>query len=130
VGLSQQARALGPGELGISVGEGTLRPTGDGRGGRAQHLALRLAELLQGEPLDIFVAGSDGQDHTSGAAGARVNGRTWSQAIARGLHPREHLARFDSGPLASALGVQLPAFQSETHLGEAVLVCRQGKESA
>ena len=99
-----------------------IRASGPGEGGRAQHLALTLARELAGESVRILAAGSDGHDFTTGAAGALVDGSTWGAAIARGLDPEYRLARFDSATLCRALGVQLPAFDSDTNLTDLVLV--------
>jgi glycerate-2-kinase len=106
----------------VASGEVTLRASGPGEGGRAQHLALTLARELAGESVKLLVAGSDGHDFTTGAAGAQLDGESWGKAIARGLDPDFRLARFDSATLCRALGAQLPAFDSDTNLADLVLI--------
>ncbi len=61
-------------------GEPTLRlPPNPGTGGRAQHLALLVAERIAGLPdVAVLAAGSDGIDGNSTAAGAVVTGATWA----------------------------------------------------
>ena len=63
----------------IFGGEPTISlPQEHGKGGRNQSLALALAREISGtDNLTILVAGSDGTDGPTHAAGAIVNGRTW-----------------------------------------------------
>lgn len=122
--LARAAKHLQRGEVLVGAGEVTLKPSGPGEGGRAQHLALTLARELAGEPVQILVAGSDGHDFTTEAAGAILDGESWGKAIARGLDPDFRLARFDSATLCRALGAQIPAFDSDTNLTDLVLIAR------
>jgi hydroxypyruvate reductase len=66
------------------------------RGGRAQHLALELAKLLRGTDRAAFVAGSDGIDGTTWAAGAFVTGETWDAIANQKIDPEDALRRCDS----------------------------------
>jgi glycerate-2-kinase len=60
--LACRLRTFGPLLL-VAGGEPVLRVQGDGRGGRAQELALRLAVALEGVPgITALVAGTDGRD--------------------------------------------------------------------
>lgn len=63
-------------------GEPTVTlPDNPGRGGRNQELALRVAHLIRGmENTTVFVAGTDGTDGPTDAAGACVTGATWDVA--------------------------------------------------
>ncbi|WP_299982169.1 glycerate kinase [uncultured Ruegeria sp.] len=55
-------------------------PERPGRGGRNQALALALAREIAGQPgLTVIVGGTDGTDGPTDAAGAIVNGETWSE---------------------------------------------------
>lgn len=82
----------------IAGGEPTIRvPPNPGTGGRAQHLALLLARHLRGRgDVTILVAGSDGIDGNSYAAGAIVDGTTWDEIADHGGDPATALARADS----------------------------------
>jgi glycerate 2-kinase len=78
-------------------GEPTVKMTGNGLGGRNQHLALLCALKLQKTPgITILSAGSDGTDGPTDAAGAIVDAQTVADAVARGIDPVKHLGEFDS----------------------------------
>ncbi len=67
-------------------------PDNPGRGGRNQSLALALAEHIQGrDDITILVAGTDGTDGPTDAAGGLVDGNTWTDAA------RDALERADAG---------------------------------
>lgn len=71
-------RAAAPG-LYILGGEPVVQlPAAPGKGGRNMALALILAREIAGDPtLRILVAGTDGSDGPTDAAGAIVDGATW-----------------------------------------------------
>jgi glycerate 2-kinase len=78
-------------------GEPTVRVSGEGAGGRNQHLALYCSSLLKGrEGITILSAGTDGNDGPTSAAGAVVDCTTYENAASRGIFPEEYLAAFDS----------------------------------
>jgi glycerate 2-kinase len=92
----------------IAGGEPTVvLPDGAGVGGRAHQLALLLAHEVRGTDTVVLVAGSDGMDGNTGAAGAVVDGATWDAISARGLDPAAHLARCDAGSALAAVGAQI-----------------------
>jgi len=69
-------------------------PDAPGRGGRNQSLALALAEHIAGrDDVSILVAGTDGTDGPTDAAGGLVTGATWNAAD----DPRGALERADAG---------------------------------
>jgi hydroxypyruvate reductase len=88
----------------IGGGEATIvLPRQSGAGGRAQHIALLLARALAGtRHVSVLVAGSDGIDGNSPAAGAIVDGRTWDAMRAAGADPSAALARRDAFPALAA----------------------------
>ncbi len=89
----------------VAWGEPTTRlPANPGIGGRAQQLALELARRLRGDSRGAFVAGSDGIDGTSRAAGAYVDGSTWDAIAAAGISPDDALARADASTALDAVG--------------------------
>lgn len=78
-------------------GETTVKMSGNGLGGRNQHLALSTALLLQNSPgITILCAGTDGNDGPTDAAGAVVDSETVGSAVHHGLDPEKYLKDFDS----------------------------------
>jgi glycerate 2-kinase len=79
----------------LAGGETTLHVTGNGKGGRAQHLALAALAALQhssAHAVTLLSAGTDGTDGPTDAAGAVVS----NQLPADTAEIQEHLARFDA----------------------------------
>ena len=81
------------GETTVSLGDDQT-----GLGGRSQELALAAARVLDGTPpgVALLAAGTDGRDGPTDAAGAIVDGRTWSSIIGAGGDPSRYLARHDA----------------------------------
>ncbi len=82
-------------------------PDNPGRGGRNQSLALALSEHISGrQDVSILVAGTDGTDGPTNAAGGLVDGSTWEQEAARsalqradaGNYLSEHDVLYVTGP--------------------------------
>ncbi len=89
----------------LAGGETTVAVRGDGQGGRNQHFALALAGEIAGlEGVRCLIAGSDGRDGPTDAAGAFVDGTTVRRARRLGLEPRTFLRRCDSHAFFAALG--------------------------
>lgn len=92
----------------IAGGEPVVTIRGAGLGGRAQHCALALAiELGASEvntKLAAMVAGTDGIDGPTDAAGAIVTATTVARAREAGLDPEHALASNDSYPFFKKLG--------------------------
>jgi hydroxypyruvate reductase len=82
----------------ILGGEPTVMlPKKPGRGGRNQSLALALAEHIEGrDDISILVAGTDGTDGPTDAAGGLVDGGTWQAGA------RDALERADAGTFLEA----------------------------
>lgn len=81
----------------LAGGEPTVTVTGKGLGGRNTELALAMAGELKGLRKIIFLsAGTDGSDGPTDAAGAVVNGLTYSRALQKGISPEAHLKENDS----------------------------------
>jgi glycerate-2-kinase len=92
----------------IAGGEPVVTVRGSGRGGRAQHCALAMAIALgqveQRTQIAALVAGTDGRDGPTDAAGAIVTAATLARAREAGLDPAQALARNDSYSFFKALG--------------------------
>jgi glycerate 2-kinase len=86
-------------------GEPAVMVTGNGMGGRNQHLALLLsARLKELSGITLLSAGTDGTDGPTSAAGAIVDCTTWPAAVSEGLDPDDYLRRFDSFSFFSQAG--------------------------
>jgi len=78
-------------------GETTVKVSGDGHGGRNQHLALAATRWLKEIPGIILLAGgTDGTDGNTEMAGAIVDTETYHVAQAMNVDPEKYLAEFDS----------------------------------
>jgi hydroxypyruvate reductase len=111
--------------LGIAGGEPTVvLPARPGRGGRAHQLALLLARELRGSRAIVLVAGSDGLDGDSGAAGAVVDGTTWDQLVRIGLDPARTLARCDAATALARIGAQIQTGPTGVNHADLVLAYR------
>jgi glycerate-2-kinase len=89
----------------LAGGETTVQVRNDGSGGRNQHFALALAEEIAGlRSVRCLIAGSDGRDGPTDAAGAFVDGTTVERARRLGLDPRAFLRNHDSHAFFAALG--------------------------
>jgi hydroxypyruvate reductase len=92
----------------VSGGEVGCPVTGDGPsvgiGGRNQAFALYCATRIEGKPVVILSAGTDGIDGNSPAAGALADGSTAGRAAALGLEAQDFLRRSDSYHFFEKLG--------------------------
>ena len=106
----------------LAGGEPTVTVKGDGKGGRAQELALAAAMAIDGlDGVSLLCAGTDGTDGPTDAAGAFADGATCSRARQIGLAPADHLARNDSYPFFKALGDLFVSGPTRTNVMD--LVC-------
>ena len=109
-------------------GEPTVAlPADHGEGGRAQHLALELAQRLEGSTTCAFVIGSDGMDgpkpeHRVAPAGAFVDGGTWQAIIAAGVNPRRALDRRDAGAALAAVDALVVTGPTGINHGDVVVI--------
>ncbi len=130
--VARVAGALSPGTVLLAGGE-TVVTLGarSGRGGRCLELALGAAAVLAGRSdLTLLAAGSDGLDGSSGAAGARVDGRTLARAGRLGLDPLEALRRHDTRALFEAAGGLFVTGPTGNNVGDWVFLARSGNRRA
>jgi glycerate-2-kinase len=103
-GAEVRRRASVKGLCLLAGGETTINVRNEGSGGRNQHFALALAEEIAGlRNVHCLIAGSDGRDGPTDAAGAFVDGTTVERARRLGLEPREFLRNDDSYAFFAAL---------------------------
>jgi hydroxypyruvate reductase len=85
----------------LAGGETTVTIRGNGKGGRNQELALRLALELEKHPfpttaVSVLSLGTDGSDGPTDAAGGLLRPETLARARTKGLHPEPYLENNDS----------------------------------
>ena len=81
----------------LFAGEPTVKVTGAGLGGRNQHLALMIANLLKDlSGITVLVAGTDGSDGPTDATGAVVDSCTCENASKLNLNLEQYIANNDA----------------------------------
>jgi glycerate 2-kinase len=107
----------------LAGGETTVTVTGEGRGGRTQELALAAALELDGVKNVLLISfATDGDDGTTGAAGAVVTGEMLARARALGLDARDFLRRNDSHAFFTALDDLIVTGPTGTNVNDLVLL--------
>ncbi len=117
--LATRLRDARPG-VHIWGGEPTVvLPTRPGQGGRNQSLALALAEAIAGrDDVSILVAGTDGTDGPTHAAGGLVDGSTWQDGDAA----RAALQAADAGPFLERRGALFVTGPTHTNVMDLAIV--------
>jgi len=120
---AEAARAVGRHPMVVlSGGEATVTVAGQGRGGRNQEFALWLHHYLHragsDEHVAALVAGSDGIDGNSLAAGAVISASTAARAAALGLAPGAYLQDNDSNSFFERLGDTVVTGPTGTNLND------------
>jgi glycerate-2-kinase len=104
-------------------GETTVKMTGNGQGGRNQHLALLCTKLLEGHSgITILSAGTDGTDGPSDAAGAVVDSDTISFAYSKKVDPDKYLRDFDSYHFFKKTGGHIITGPTMTNVMDIIIV--------
>lgn len=116
-----------PAVLHAWYGETTVSlPTDHGRGGRAQQMALAAVQALDGstsvDDVMLLVAGTDGRDGPTDAAGAIVDGETLTALGEAQTDIGEVLARADSHPALDSVGALFRPGATSTNVADLVLV--------
>jgi glycerate 2-kinase len=119
--------AAGPG-ITLWGGETTVVIRGDGKGGRNQELALRIAleAEARGWPQGwvCLQGGTDGRDGPTDAAGGLVDAATLARLHAAGIDPHEALARNDSYSALRASGDLLMTGATGTNVADLGVLIR------
>lgn len=111
----------------VRGGETTVRLPSSGEcppGGRNQELALAAAEVLSGDAMHrpvVLAAGTDGQDGTTEAAGAVVDGGTWERIRALGLNPEQALESHRAHEALAAAGELVTTGRTGTNVMDLLL---------
>jgi glycerate 2-kinase len=108
--------------LWLAGGEPVVTLRGHGRGGRAQHLALQVAEGIEGLPsVCVLAAGTDGRDGPTDAAGGFADGGTWARIRAAGADPAALLANDDSHTALALAGDLFRTEATATNVADLVM---------
>ncbi|HEY3043376.1 MAG TPA: DUF4147 domain-containing protein [Vicinamibacterales bacterium] len=108
------------GETTVTIGD-----RGAGVGGRSQELALAAAQVLRGTPtVALLAAGTDGRDGPTDAAGAIVDGTTWSRIAATGRDPESDLHRHDSYTALASADALVKTGPTGTNVMDVVIAVR------
>lgn len=112
----------------IAGGEPDVIVRGSGRGGRNQHLALLLAEPLAKRPgVMALVAGTDGTDGPTDAAGAFVDAETVKRGNGLRMQAAQFLQQSDSYAYFSAIGDLLITGPTDTNVADLVVLSGNGR---
>ncbi len=107
----------------IFGGEATVNVRGEGRGGRNQHLALSVLQLLEGKnDITFLSAATDGVDGNSEAAGALIDTHSRVNALAHEIDPTFYLETFDSNAFFSKTGELLITGPTHNNLLDIVMI--------
>lgn len=119
----QQERCL------IYGGEGTVRLTGSGRGGRNSHLAAKLVKnLSQFSGVSVVTFASDGEDGNSPGAGAVVTDKTYTRALEQGLDVDYHIAQSNTYEFFRKLGDAIETGSTGTNVNDLVFVLMEERD--
>ena len=110
------------GETTVTLGGGAS-PSG---GGRCQELALSAARVLydangSADGITLLAAGTDGRDGATDAAGAMVDGTTWSSIIAAGRDPLHALGAHESNGALRVAGALIDRRETGTNVNDVVI---------
>ncbi len=103
-------------------GEPTVKVTGNGLGGRNQHLALYLATKLENNPgITVLCGATDGTDGPTDAAGAIVDSETMKKAREKNIHPQDYLENSDSYHFFKEVGGHLIIGPTRTNVMDMII---------
>jgi glycerate-2-kinase len=106
----------------IAGGETTVEIKGRGKGGRNQHFALVASlEIKYLKNIFLLAAGTDGTDGPTDAAGAIVDGDTYSDALSMNLSPEIYLADDNSYHFFEKVGGHIKTGPTQTNVMDIVI---------
>ncbi|MCJ7765977.1 MAG: DUF4147 domain-containing protein [Thiovulaceae bacterium] len=109
-------------------GEATVVVSGEGKGGRNQHLCLSLLDLLEGDTDITFLsAATDGIDGNSQAAGALIDLHSRVNVQVSHLEPKHYLETFDSNTFFAKSGELLVPGPTHNNLLDIVMMLIEPK---
>lgn len=109
-------------------GEATVVVSGEGKGGRNQHLCLSLLDLLEGDTDITFLsAATDGIDGNSQAAGALIDLHSRVNAQVSHLDPKHYLETFDANTFFARSGELLVPGPTHNNLLDIVMMLIEPK---
>lgn len=104
-------------------GETTVKMTGNGKGGRNQHLALLCSWLLQNmKGITILSAGTDGNDGPTEVAGAVVDSETFSTALLKNISYKTHIEEFNSYNFFKQVGGHIVTGPTMTNVMDIIII--------
>jgi glycerate 2-kinase len=107
----------------VAGGETTVRVKGDGTGGRAQEFALAAAKAVAGlSGVHVAAVATDGTDGPTDAAGALVNGETWSRAGRMGIDLDAALSRNNTYRALKRLNCHITTGPTGTNVNDLYLL--------
>jgi len=104
-------------------GEPTVKITGNGLGGRNQHLALICGILLRGiKDITILSGGTDGTDGPTNAAGAVVDYQTYNNAERLNICIEKHINNCDSYNFFREVGGLIITGPTQTNVMDMIVI--------
>lgn len=109
--------------LHIWSGEVTVQlPENPGHGGRCQHLALAIAQKVEGQDdILLLAAGTDGTDGATDDAGALVDGGTIARGASEGMDAEQYLETANSGEYLAGSGDLVSTGNTGTNVMDLIL---------
>lgn len=104
-------------------GETTVKISGEGKGGRNQHLTLLAAQRLRKTiGITVLSAGTDGTDGPTDAAGAVADAETIFRAVSLNEDPEKYIYEFNSYVFFKRAGGQIKTGPTFTNVMDLVVV--------
>lgn len=123
--LATEIASMRPGEVILLGGEPTVVIQGDGKGGRAQELATRLAPEIAGRPDFAVLAGStDGTDGPGLYAGGLVDSESMVRATAKNVNFERTLTSSNSFSFLEACDGLITTGPTGSNVNDVLIVVR------